>query len=337
MIKEEEFNQILKLAKAIESTRNLEELGNLLIDRVSSMFGAKRVSLMLLNKENNELFVWASSEKREELKQVKLRYGQMFAGKVAEDGRPLLVRNVDSEFPEISKARLGRYQSKSFIIAPIKTQEITLGVINITERKNTDIFNDEDLKLIMLINSLVALQIEKIQLQEQIESLSIVDSTTGLFNHRYFQEHLSEEIERLQRYRRHLSLIIIDIDNFQKYNENYGYATGDKVLLQMANIIKDNLRKVDIICRYSGEEFAVVLPDTPLKQAAMVAEKLRDRIESAVFVERRDSPLAMARLTVSAGVAEYNIKNNKDEFIQQTRLALDEAKQKGKNRVYVYK
>lgn len=337
MIKEEEFNQILELAKAIESVRNIEDLGNLLIDRVSSIFGAKRVSLMLLNKENSELFIWAASGKREELKQVKVRYGQMFAGKVAEDGRPLLVMNVESEFPEISKARLGRYQSKSFIIAPIKMQEITFGVINITERKNTDIFNDDDLKLVMLINSLVALQIEKIKLQEQLESLSIVDSTTSLFNHRYFQEHLSEETERAQRYRRHLSLIIVDIDNFQKYNENYGYAMGDKVLLQMANIIKGNLRKVDIICRYSGEEFTIILPDTPLKQAAMVAEKLRSRIEGAIFVERRDSPLAMARLTVSAGVAEYNIKNNKDEFIQQVELALDEAKQKGKNRVYVYK
>lgn len=337
MFKEEVGVKLLDLNNTIYTALNLEQLGDLLVAKISAIFQAKKVSLMLLDKEKNELFIWAASEMFEGLKQVKVEYGQMFAGWVAKQGKPLLVKNVDSEFPQFSKVKIGRYHSKSFIIAPIKSGDKIFGVINITERKNTDVFDEDDLQIIPFINPLIALQMEKIQLSEKIESLSIVDSLTGLFNHRYFQECLSSEIERVQRYRRHCSLIILDIDNFGAYNEDYGYAMGDRVLVQMANIIKDNLRKVDIIARYAGEQIAVLLPDTGRKEAMMVAEKLRDKVESAVFVERRDSALSMARLTISAGVGEYNIKNNKEQFVQQAKEALIEAKQKGKNRVCVFR
>jgi diguanylate cyclase (GGDEF)-like protein len=337
MFNEKSAVKLVELGNKICSALNLEQLGDLLVENISAIFEAKKVSLMLLDKDKNDLFIWAASEMLEELKQVKVEYGSMFAGWVAKEGKPLLVKNVDSEFPQFSKAKIGRYHSKSFIIAPIKCQDKIFGVINVTERKNTDVFDEEDLQMISFINPLITLQMEKIQLSEKIESLSLTDSLTGLFNHRHFQERLSEEIERAQRYRRHCSIIILDIDNFGAYNENYGYAMGEHVLLQMANIIKDNLRKVDIIARFAGEQIAVLLPDTGRKDAAMAAEKLREKVESAVFSERKDSALLMARLTASIGVAEYNIKNNKEQFIQQAKEALQEAKQKGKNRVCVFK
>ena len=337
MFKEEIAVKLVELSNTICSALNLEQLGDLLVTKISAIFQAKKVSLMLLDKEKNDLFIWAASEMFEELKQVKVEYGQMFDGWVAKVGKPLLVKNVDSEFPQFSKVKTGRYHSKSFIIAPIKSGDKIFGVINVTERKNTDVFDEDDLQILSFINPLIALQMEKIQLSEKIESLSMIDSLTGLFNHRNFQERLSQEVDRVQRYRRHCSMIILDIDNFLQYNENYGYAMGDRVLVQMANISKDNLRKVDIIARYAGEQIAVLLPDTGRKDAAMAAEKLREKIESAVFVEKRTSALSMARLTASLGVAEYNIKNNKEQFIQQVRDMLSEAKQKGKNRVCVYK
>ena len=244
---------------------------------------------------------------------------------------------MDSEFPRFSQAKLGRYKSKSFLIAPLKDKDKTFGVINITERRDSEVFTEEDLKLILLISPLVVSQIEKIQLSEQVENLSNLDSLTGLSNHRYFQEHLSQEIDRAQRYRRPLGLIMLDIDDFQEYNENHGYAMGDRVLVQMADILKNNLRKVDIASRYAGEEFVIIIPDTRKKQAAIVAEKLRDKVASAVFVEKRDSSLGMVRLTVSVGVSEYDVRSNKDEFIRQVKQAIQEAKEKGKNRVCIYK
>jgi diguanylate cyclase (GGDEF)-like protein len=337
MFKQEITADLLELSSLICSVPNLEQLGDLLVEKIGAIFKAKKVSLMLLDKEKKDLFVWAASQMHDALKQVKVEYGQMFAGWVAKEGKPLLVKNVDSEFPQFSKVKIGRYQSKSFIIAPIKSGEEISGVINVTERENSDIFDEDDLQAISLINSLVALQMEKIRLAEKIDSLSIIDSLTGLINHRHFQERLSEEIDRVQRYRRHCSMILLDVDNFAAYNENYGYAMGEKVLLQMANIVKENLRKVDIISRYAGEQISVLMPDTGRKDAGLVAEKLREKIESAVFVEKRTSALSLARLTVSAGVAEYNVNTNKEQFIQQVKDALLEAKQKGKNRVCVHR
>lgn len=328
--------EILDFGKDIISVFNLEQLGNLVIEWLKKFFQAKRVSLLLLDNEKNDLFLWATSEKKEQLKEVRVEFGQMFAGWVAKKGEPLLVKNVDSDFPSFSKTKLGRYKSKSFIISPLRIKDKILGVINVTDREDSEVFTEEDLNLLSLITLLVASQIEKVELLNQIDNLSIVDSLTGLFSHRYFQERLNQEIDRIQRYHRPCSLIILNIDNFRYYNETYGYAMGDRMLSEMASLIKNGLRKVDVVARFGGEEFAVILPDTGIKQAGMVAEKLREKIASSVFVERKDSSLGMVRSTVSSGVAEYNIKDTKEEFIQQAQRALLEAKQKGKNHVCVF-
>ena len=337
MFGENEIDVLLKIGESIDATKNLTQLGDLFVDKIGSMLHAKKVSIMLLDKDKKELYIWAASQLPEEAMQVRVEFGQMFAGWVAKEGQPLLVKNVDSEFPQFSKVKIGRYKSESFIIAPIKSEGKTLGVVNVTEKQGSEVFTKGDVKLISLINYMIAPQMARIILFDKVDSLVTKDGLTGLYNHRYLQERLNEEADRVQRYHRDCSLIMLGVDNFKEYNENYGYAMGDRVLIQMANIIKDNLRVVDIVARYSGEEFGVLLVDINLKQAATVAEKLRDKIEKAVFVERRDSPLEMTRLTVSAGVAQYNIRDSKEKFLNQVMTALEEAKRKGKNRVRVYK
>lgn len=332
-----EIELLLKIGESVDAAKNLTQLGDLFVDKIGSLLRARKVSIMLLDKDKKDLYIWAASQMPEEARQVRVEFGQMFAGWVAKEGQPLLVKNVDSEFPQFSKVKIGRYKSESFIIAPIKSEGVTLGVVNVTDKQGSDIFTKGDVKLISLINYMIAPQMSRIKLFEKVDSLITTDGLTGLYNHRYLQERMNEEVDRVQRYHRDCSLIVLGVDNFKEYNETYGYAMGDRILIQMANIIKDNLRVVDIISRYSGEEFGVLLPDINLRQAAIVAEKLRDKIEKAVFVERRDSPLEMTRLTVSGGVAQYNIRESKDEFLKHAMIALDEAKRKGKNRVSVYK
>lgn len=337
MLKEDLLIELLNFSNAITSVLNLEQLGNLVIEWLKKAFQIKRVSIMLLDKEKNDLFVWATSDKKEELKEVRVEFGEMFAGWVAKEGNPLLVKNVDAEFPFFSKSKLGRYASKSFLIAPLQIQNKIIGVINITDRQNAEVFSEEDARLLSLVSNMVALQIKRIELSEEVQDFSFIDTLTGLYNHRYFQERLSQEIDRAQRYRRPCSLIILDIDKFRQYNETCGYTVGDRFLTEMAEVLKSNVRKVDVVARFGGEEFAVLLADTNKKQAGWVAEKLREQVASAVFVEKRESSLGMARLTVSAGVAEYNIRNTKEEFIKQVEGALLEAKQKGRNRIAIYK
>lgn len=336
MFTEECLNKLLDFGKEITSTVDLDELGNITANSLVKVFQARRVSLMLLDKDKRDLYMWAFSDGRSQLSDVRVGWGQMFAGWVAKEGHPLLVRDVDSEYPSFSKTKDGRYQSKSFIISPLKIKDNTIGVVNLTERQEPEVFSEEDVELLSSMNIMTALQIERVRLLFQVENLCITDCLTNVFNHRHFQECLDQEIDRVQRYRHPCSLIILDIDNFHQYNETHGYAMGDSILVEMAGLITDNVRKVDVVARFGGEEFAVILPDTNRKQAGVAAEKLREKIADAVFVEKRNSSLGMVRLTVSAGVAEYNIRETKEEFIQRVKNALLEAKQKGKNKVVVF-
>jgi diguanylate cyclase (GGDEF)-like protein len=331
------WDLLVEADNAMSSIIDIDKLIAFVVNTLAEIFRASRVSFMLLDEARGELSVKASRGLDPAASEAKLKLGEAFGGWVAKKGESLLVKNVEVEYPELSKDRLSRYASKSFVIVPIKIEGEVVGVLNLTDKKEQGTFTEEDLKMLTLVGRHLALHIENIRLLERNKDLATLDPLTNLFNHRYFQEHLSQEIDRAQRYRRPLSLIMLDIDDFQEYNENHGYAMGDRVLVQMAGIFKDSLRKVDIASRYAGEEFGIILPDTRRKQAAIVAEKLRDKIATSVFVEKRDSSLGMVRLTVSAGVAEYNIRSNKDEFIQQVKQAIQEAKEKGKNRVSVFK
>ena len=127
---------------------------------------------------------------------------------------------------------------------------------------------------------------------------------------------------RAQRYKHALSLIMLDIDSFKSYNDKFGHLKGDEILKQVAEILKKNCRHVDIVARYGGEEFMVILPDTEIKGAKILAEKIRNAVQEI-------------KLTVSAGVAGYEKDMTKDEFIEKVDKALYKAKADGKNKVCV--
>src|SRR3972149_1465480 len=133
------------------------------------------------------------------------------------------------------------------------------------------------------------------------KTLAITDGMTGLYNHRYFLERINEEFERTRRYKRSLSLIMIDVDHFKKYNDTHGHQKGDEILKRVTKILKDTVRKSDTIARYGGEEFIIIFPETGGKEALSVAEKLRMEVEAHDFPGGETQPLG--RITISQGVA----------------------------------
>lgn len=212
-----------------------------------------------------------------------------------------------------------------------------MGVLSLTDKKNQDIFAEDDLKILNLLSRYFALHLENINLSEKNKVLLIIDPLTDLFNHRHFQEQLLEEIYRAERYRRHLSFIMLDIDNFSQYNHIYGYAAGDNVLKQIGKIVKENTRLADISARYGPEEFIIILPETKLKDAVLVGEKIREKISYAIFTGDRESSLGMSKVTVSVGVAEHKVGLSNEDLIKRLNSALQDAKQKGKNCVCIFK
>lgn len=171
-------------------------------------------------------------------------------------------------------------------------------------------------------------------LYEMVEKMAITDSLTGLYVRRYFYERLSEELMRSKRHGFNLALLMIDIDDFKRCNDTYGHLVGDAVLKEMARIISENVREIDIVARYGGEEMSIVLPETAAEKAFVAAERLRKRIDENVF-KAYDEKL---NLTVSIGVAIYPQDGaDIDSIIEKSDQALYAAKKSGKNLVRAYK
>jgi diguanylate cyclase (GGDEF)-like protein len=176
------------------------------------------------------------------------------------------------------------------------------------------------------------LAIEYALLYERTRQLAITDRLTGLYNFGYFLDRLKEEKMRAERYHRLLSLIILDIDHFKKYNDTNGHPAGNEVLKKIAEILKIEAREVDIVARYGGEELVIILPETSRKRAAELAERIRETVAATIFGKMESQPLK--KVTLSAGVATYPVDaSNEDSLIKKADASLYEAKSRGRNQV----
>ena len=196
-------------------------------------------------------------------------------------------------------------------------------------------FNSDQIRIVVDKN------IERRQFQrlaserEFYKVLSSIDGLTELYNYRYFHQYLQRELERDKRYKRHLSLIMLDIDNFKEYNDRYGHPVGDLVLKNLATILKNTTRGSDVICRYGGEEFAIILPETSKKEGAIFCERIRKAVEKNKLRDLKGKAIESIRVTV--GLASFPTDaDNKNGLIEKTDKALYQGKEAGKNCTFLY-
>lgn len=213
--------------------------------------------------------------------------------------------------------------------------------------KNVEAFSTEELLLsfysflFLLINMLaigfvISYQLEKTRREkEKFKETTLKDHLTGLRNYAYFINRLYEERVKADKEDRELSLIMIDIDHFKNFNDRFGHQAGNEVLKKVAKLIESNVRAQDVVCRYGGEEFAVILPGTNLKKASEIAERIRSSVEKEVFYGNRAFP--RVRKTISCGVASYPSQAKDElELIDFADRALYFAKESGRNKTVAY-
>lgn len=244
---------------------------------------------------------------------------------VWETGRPAVLPDFASTPPGTVNPRLLALGRAAGVCLPLQVRERVRGVMWVHYNEPRRIA-EEDLHLLASFGNQAAIAIENARLFTETRRLANTDALTGLYNHRYFYHILDTEMKRARRYGRALSLIMLDIDHFKEFNDQYGHLAGDEALRSLAQILRKNSRRVDTVARYGGEEFAIILPETDLAQAAVQAERLRAAAEEHQWPE--------GHLTISLGAAALTPAMVRvEDLVRAADQPLYQAKTAGRNQV----
>jgi diguanylate cyclase (GGDEF)-like protein len=326
-----ELHTFLNLSKTLSATLNMEELFRLALHLIGRALHVDAYSLMLLDESGEHLVVKAAFGLPEDgaLGQT-LRLGEGISGLVAQTGQALLVPDVSAE-PRCLAQEGFRQPRGSCICVPlrIKGREV-IGVLN-AQKPDPHGFGLGDLDLFQAVANQVAAALENAQLYQRTKELSTRDDLTGLFNRRHFFDNLEKEVQRARRYRRVFSLLLLDLDDFKGYNDTYGHLKGDEALKEIARLLLASTRRADIVARFGGEEFVVLLPEINAQGALVVAEKIRTAVEQYPFAGRTTQP--GGKMTVTLGLATYPTDSEEGlELVDLADRALYLGKQQGGNR-----
>jgi len=325
-----QIETIYETSRNLGEILNLEEVTDELLNIVQKILGYQFCSIFILSDSNALSLLGEIKEGK------KIKYSEPVKKglngtleKVKTTGKPVRILNLTNAFAHQRESD----EFKSLLAVPMISRGKVIGVLN-AQSKRLGAFLDQDEKIFSILAGSAALAIENASLHQKTKELTITDELTGTYNYRYFIKKLSQEIKRAGRYKQSLSLLMIDIDWFKRCNDTYGHVFGNRVLQELAQRIKDSVRDVDVVSRYGGEEFAVILPQTNNKDAQMIGERIRHRVESIPFVgEERESRLRV-RVTVSLGVATCPENGRTvEDLVDKVDQALYLAKGKGKNMV----
>ncbi len=218
-------------------------------------------------------------------------------------------------------------QYKEYIVMPLEIERELIGYLVASE------MSEEDKDKFIVLAQQFTLGIKRAFLYQRLQELAITDGLTGVFSRRYSLERLEEEIERSNKFNHKFSAAMLDIDHFKSYNDRYGHLVGDAILKEVSRATKDSIRQIDLIGRYGGEEFLIILTETDKDQAVFAGERIRKSIEDNV-VRVYDEEL---KITVSIGISTFpDDAKDKDTLIDKADEALYKAKETGRNKVCVY-
>jgi diguanylate cyclase (GGDEF)-like protein len=222
---------------------------------------------------------------------------------------------------------------RQVFILPLIANEKVLGC-SVILSKNGALERVSVRKTLEVLAHNAAILIQNAQLYKDMENMASLDGLTNLYNHRYFKSQLALKLLEASRYRQNVSLIIGDIDHFKDINDNYGHQIGDKILVNIANLLVKSVRGIDLIARYGGEEFAIVLPNTDYIGAIVIAERIRNELNNKNIVIEGNS----FKITISFGISSYPFDaNNLDELIKKADKALYFSKTHGRNKSILYR
>ena len=317
-----QLQAINAIAQQTTAVLDLEELLSRVCQLIQDAFRVSHVSLFL--REDHDLVLRAHHGTLTPC----IPEGGRFAA-TTEPWASILADSCTSLERDFCSAPAGRFfaESASRMCIPLVSFGQTLGVLAL-DSAESDAFSDGDQQSLESVADICATAIQNAHYVDRVKQLAYLDGLTGIFNRRFFELRIMEEIERARRYSTGMAVIMADIDEFKRLNDEFGHVLGDEVLRQVSSLFHQQVRKVDVVCRYGGEEFGILLTQVNQEQAMAVAEKLRKMVEGWQF------PGVPRTVTISAGAATFpEHGTSRDALVRAADNGLYAAKQAGRNKV----
>jgi diguanylate cyclase (GGDEF)-like protein len=330
-----DLSVLYRVSQMISARLEPEELYTVLVEVVVKTLGFQEFALLVYDEETKKLNVKIAYgfKDNHRVKELSFGLGEGISGRVAQKKESIYIKDTSKD-PLYLHYKGEKAEEGSFFSLPIISHDRVLGVMNFS-RPGTNSFAETDIQLLNSLASQVAVSMENARLYAKTKELSVTDDLTHIYNRRHLQTMLQMEWKRAKRFNRNVSLLMVDVDYFKKYNDAYGHLEGDRVLEEIAGLLSDNIREVDTVARYGGEEFSIILTHTSTPEALQVAEKLCQIVSTHSFKETKKMP--EGKITVSIGIANFpENAENIEELINHADIALYKAKNLGRNRVVTY-
>ncbi len=334
----ESFSLLTKFHDVVARNWNLEELLKQLGALLLKLFDYQNFVVFRYEPNNMSLVpMYYKTIHVTRVKNMRLKLGDTIVGEAVKRMKPILWNQRSytgffsgslKDFESYSEDFEPLFHTdRSVMVVPMAFNDALLGCLYIGHEQR-NMYDKDKFQVFCLIGYELALIYSFYMEYSKSLNLAIRDGLTGLYTHRYFQERLEEEILKSKRYGSPVSLIMLDTDNFKKYNDTYGHPEGDKLLQRIAKYLRETLRESDVICRYGGDEFSIILPNIDKNTAIRIAQRIHARFDSVNLPGRK------VRVTASIGVATFPYDaTTREKLIKAADTNLYKAKQMGRNRI----
>jgi diguanylate cyclase (GGDEF)-like protein len=325
------FRLLLEITHSINTLQDFNKLLELIVDSAVMLTKAERGFLMFFNKAGNLEFRVTRNYDKGTLEDEEIEISKTIVNRVLATGKPLFLSDIFSDKQFAISESIEALGLRMVMCVPLKAKENLLGLIYVDSHSETENFTELEEKVFGAFAAQASIAIENSHLYDS----SVHDALTGLYNYGYLRARLEEEIIRTSGHKKgSISFVMFDLDNFKSINDSCGHLFGNSILVKVAEVIKETVRKYDIAARYGGDEFAVLMPDADVEDARYLAERLQKKIIDLKFTVGKES----ISITTSVGISTFPVEKivDSESVIVEADHALFVAKNKGKNQIETF-
>ncbi|MGB3862508.1 MAG: sensor domain-containing diguanylate cyclase [Candidatus Aminicenantaceae bacterium] len=317
-----ELSTFADIEIGVTAAKTINEAMDQVMKKIGEIFSPVTYTLILREKETDVLyFRLINGNSADKLTGLKLPKTEGLSRWIVKEGKADVIENVtkDTRFSKTIQKNID-FTAESTIGAPLVVTEQIIGVFQLINKENNKAYTTADLNILKTIVEYASMAIEKVYYLSALKDMDNVDSLTGVYKRKNFDTQLKKEAERCKRYEHPLSLLIVTIDDFKAINEKFGHLKGDQMLIDLAQSLKRNVRRVDVVARYGVNELAVLMPNTDKKNAETVRERILSDLEQ---VNKKRKPA----FVVSMGLSSVSAKDS-ETLLEKTEKVLQKEMQK---------